>query len=55
MILQGSSKWLYDVIPDRRYLFGTIYYILYAMYLNIIEIYVYLNKLGSIACYLAYK
>jgi len=29
--------------------------ILCAIYLNIIEIYLYLNKLGSIACYLAHK
>jgi len=34
--------------------FDTIY-ILCAIYLNIIEIYVYLNKIGSIACYLAHE
>jgi len=33
---------------------GTIY-ILCAIYLNIIEIYVYFNKFGPIACYLAHK
>jgi len=38
---------------DAIYLFW--YNIYSAIYLNIIEIYVYLNKLGSIACYLAHK
>jgi len=45
------------VIPVRRYLFILVQYIfiLCAIYLNIIEISVYLNKLGLIACYLAHK
>jgi len=44
------------VIPVRHYLFISVqYYILCAIYLNIIEIYLYLNKLESIACYLAHK
>jgi len=34
--------------------FGTIYN-LCAIYLNVIEIYVYLNKLESIVCYLVHK
>jgi len=34
--------------------FGTIYN-LCAIYLNVIEIYVYLNKLESIVCFLADK
>jgi len=37
------------------YLFILVRYIFCTIYLNIIEIYVYLNKLGSIACYLAQK
>jgi len=39
---------------DDIYLFW-YKYILCAIYLNIIETYAYLNKLGSIFCYLAHK
>jgi len=38
---------------DAIYLFWCNIY--FMCNLNIIEIYVYLNKLGSIACYLAHK
>jgi len=38
---------------EAIYLFQHNIY-LFAIYLNIIEIYLYLNKLGTIACYLAH-
>jgi len=40
---------------DAIYLFWYNIYIVCAIYLNIIEINVYLNELGSIFCYLAHK
>jgi len=40
---------------DAIYLFWYNIFILCAIYLNTIEIYVYLNKFGSLAYYLAHK
>jgi len=53
---------LTSVIPDRHalasWMLGWILYteyILCVIFLNTIEIYVFLNKLGSTVCYLAHK